>query len=227
MKRGGERLLSSGQIGPVAGSGIEGWTNGPAAQAELAQSSGLAIGEQRMLYFADSESSAIRWLDRKNDTVGLLAGGSWNLFAYGNVDGIGSDARFQHLLGIALADGFLYAADTYNSKLKRIDPATGATTTFLGSEGGWRDGVDPLFYEPGGILATGGKLYVADTNNHSIRVVDLSNGETNMLVLKGIQRFFSRRRRRQFFRSSDPIGPHPGGRGQRPSGAGCAFARRL
>lgn len=181
--------LSTGQIEPAAGSGVEGWVNGPAAQAELAQPSGLALGSDSRLYFADSESSAIRWLDLTDDTVGLLAGGSWNLFKYGDVDGSGENARFQHPLGVTLADGQLYVADTYNSKLKRIDPLTGETVTLFGGESGWRDGADPLFYEPGGISATDGKLYVADTNNHSIRVVDLSSGETNTLVLKGIQRF--------------------------------------
>jgi hypothetical protein len=65
----------------------------------------------------------------------------------------------------------------------------GGGESIASSEGGWRDGTDPLFYEPGGISATDGKLYVADTNNHALRVIDIASGETNTLVLKGIQRF--------------------------------------
>lgn len=181
--------LSSGEIAPLAGSGLEGWANGPAAQAELAQPSALALDRQGILYFADAESSAIRSLDLNRGEVALVAGGSWNLFTFGDVDGVGYEARLQHPLGVAFVDGLLYVADTYNSKLKRVDPITGETVTFLGSEAGWRDGSAPLFYEPGGVSAAEGTLYVADTNNHAIRVVELATGETSTLVLKGIQRF--------------------------------------
>jgi DNA-binding beta-propeller fold protein YncE len=79
-------------------------------------------------------------------------------------------------------------ADTYNSKIKRIDPQTGEVTTLVGGKG-WRDGSDPLFYEPGGIDAANGKLYVADTNNHSVRVIDQSTGDTKTLVITGLERY--------------------------------------
>lgn len=205
--------LSTGHIAPLAGSSLEGWANGPAAQAELAQPSGLALDSQGVLYFADAESSAIRSLDLNRDEVALVAGGSWNLFTYGDVDGVGYEARLQHPLGVAFVDGLLYVADTYNSKLKRMDPATGETVTFLGSEAGWRDGSDPLFYEPGGVSAADGKLYVADTNNHAVRVVELATGETSTLVLKGIQRFLPDADADNFFGQVirlDPIGVAPG-----------------
>ena len=61
-------------------------------------------------------------------------------------------------------------ADTYNSKIKVIDPKDGTVTTFLGAK---KDDKDPLFNEPAGLSLANGKLYVADTNAHRIRVVDL------------------------------------------------------
>ncbi|HWQ15289.1 MAG TPA: hypothetical protein VNL77_20990, partial [Roseiflexaceae bacterium] len=120
--------------------------------------------------------------------VETLAGGR-DLFAFGDVDGAGDVARLQHPQAIAYADGALYVADTYNHKIKRFDLATGEVRTLFGGGRGWRDGADPLFYEPGGLDLAGGVLYVADTNNHAVRAVDLASGQARTLVLKGIERF--------------------------------------
>jgi DNA-binding beta-propeller fold protein YncE len=183
--------LPTGVIAPLAGTSVEGVRDGLAADAELAQPSGLALDGRGRLYFADAESSTIRWTDLTAADPGIrtLAGGISGLFQFGDLDGVGSYARLQHPLGVAYHEGLLYMADTYNHKVKRVDPQTGTVRTFLGSERGWRDGRDPLFYEPGGIDAAGPKLYVADTNNHAIRVIDLDTKETRTLVLKGLERF--------------------------------------
>ncbi len=177
---------------PLVGNSRESTFNGPLAQAELAQPSGLAFDADGLLYFADSESSAIRsaQVDRSDGVTDVVVGSDANLFDFGDVDGIGTAARLQHPLGLAFAaDGFMYVADTYNSKLKRIDLGRREITTFLGGEQGWQDGDDARFYEPGGLAAAGSLLYVADTNNHVVRVVDLTAATTTTLVLKGIERF--------------------------------------
>ena len=182
--------LRSGITEPFAGNAREGTLDGPSNQAELAQPSGLAFDSAGRLYFADSEASSIRWVETIGDAnVDTLVGSGTSLFEFGDVDGIGNQARLQHPLGVVVVDGFVYVADTYNHKIKRIDPASAEITTFLGVEAGWRDGSDPLFYEPGGLDAAEGKLYVADTNNHTIRVIDLLTKEVSTLVLKGIERF--------------------------------------
>jgi len=183
--------LDDGVLEPLAGSGGEGTLNGQRAGAELAQPSGLALGPDNRLYFADSESSSIRWVDLVGDfpEVGLLAGGDQNLFQFGDVDGVGGEALLQHPLAVVSDGELLYIADTYNSKIKRIDSVSGQVTTWLGEAHGWRDGGEPLFYEPGGLDLVDGVLYVADTNNHSIRLVDLDSGVTTTLVLSGIEDF--------------------------------------
>jgi DNA-binding beta-propeller fold protein YncE len=183
--------LESGLVEAFAGSGREGWLDGFRIGAELAQPSGIALGPQGRLYFADSEGSSIRWVDVVGDSldVGTLAGSGASLFDFGDVDGVGRGARLQHPLGIASDGELLYVADTYNSKIKLIDPETAEVTTFLGGEQGWRDGDAPLFYEPGGVDLIDGVLYVADTNNHAIRFVDLESGATSTLVLSGIEDF--------------------------------------
>jgi DNA-binding beta-propeller fold protein YncE len=182
--------LEAGTAQPYAGNARESTVNGPLVDAELAQPSGVALDGDGRLYFADSESSSVRWADIDGDDrqVDILAGSDQDLFSFGDEDGVGTAARFQHPLGVAFDEGYVWVADTYNSRIKRIDPETGEVTTLVGGQG-WRDGSDPLFYEPGGIDAANGKLYVADTNNHSVRVVDQSTGETKTLVITGLERY--------------------------------------
>ncbi len=158
---------------PYAGSGREGIIDAALHDAQLAQPSGIT-SDGKLLYFADAEASAIRSADldpagRVRTIVGT------GLFDFGDVDGVGDTVRLQHALGVTVGpDGRLYVADTYNSKIKVIDPASRESKTLFGKESGLRDGSDPLFYEPGGINYADGKLYIADTNNNAIRVADLT-----------------------------------------------------
>src|SRR5439155_895074 len=101
-------------------------------------------------------------------------------------DGTGMEVRLQHALGVAFHQGKLYVADTYNSKIKEIDPARQSCVTVLGGKtAAWATGT--LFSEPGGLSFTGDKLYVADTNNHRIRVVDLKTHAVSTLRLQGVE----------------------------------------
>jgi hypothetical protein len=69
-----------------------------------------------------------------------------------------------------------------------LDPSARSVKSFAGTgKPGQSDGGRPSFYEPGGLSVAGDKLYVADTNNHAIRVVDLRTKETRTLVIKGLQ----------------------------------------
>ena len=143
----------------VVGSGREALMNRSLIESDLAQPSGLHYNDG-LLYFADSESSAIRVADFNKDMVNTLAG------------------PLENTLDVVEApDGLIYFADTYNSKIKVIDPETNETTTAfgLGGVGGYRDGGtdEAQFDEPGGLDYADGRLYVADTNNHAIRVIDL------------------------------------------------------
>ena len=70
----------AGQVERLAGTGVEHLLDGPAAEAMLAQPSGLALDGSR-LFFADSESSAVRVLDLDSLEVRTLAGAG--LFSFG------------------------------------------------------------------------------------------------------------------------------------------------
>lgn len=185
--------LSDQTAAPSVGSGAEGTANGPLLEAALAQPSGLALDPEGILYFADSESSSIRSaeISTPDGVTDLVAGGAANLFEFGDEDGTGTGARFQHPLGIDWHDGLLLVADTYNSKIKSVDPSTNTAVSLFGDEQGWRDGPDPLFYEPGGLSADGDVLWVADTNNHAIRHIDLTAGIASTIVLSGLDAFLS------------------------------------
>jgi DNA-binding beta-propeller fold protein YncE len=181
--------IEQGTAGPLIGNAVESTENGPFASAELAQPSGLALDDNGLLFFADSESSSIRSANLGDETTSLVVGGDANLFEFGDSDGAGNDARLQHPLGVAVSGDVLYVADTYNSKIKRVDTTTNSIASWLGEESGWEDGNRPSFNEPGGIAIDGDILYVADTNNHAIRRIDTNTGETATLILKGIEAF--------------------------------------
>src|SRR5439155_15452197 len=183
------------EVAPYAGSGRENIADGPLRFANFAQPSGLAT-DGKFLYVADSEVSALRRvpLDGKGEVKTLVGRG---LFVFGDRDGPGriedviareaKEARLQHPLGVVYADGKLYIADTYNGKIRAYDPKAARLDTFLGGDdgSGWFGG--PLFSEPGGISHADGKLYVADTNAHRIRVVDLKTKQVSTLKLKGVE----------------------------------------
>jgi DNA-binding beta-propeller fold protein YncE len=179
--------LVNGQAYPYAGSGQEARQDGGIADAAFAQPSGLAL-DGATLYVADAEANIVRAVALPPaNQVTTLAGG--DLFEFGDVDGVGDEARFQHPLGVAVHDGLVYVADTYNHKIRVLDPRTRRVRTFAGSgASGLADGLGARaqFAEPGGLAAANGRLFVADTNNHAIRAIDIATGEVRTLSLDGL-----------------------------------------
>jgi thiol-disulfide isomerase/thioredoxin/DNA-binding beta-propeller fold protein YncE len=174
--------LAKNQLAPFAGTGKENIDDGPLDQASFAQPSGLTT-DGTTLFVADSEVSAIRAvpLGGQGDVRTIVGLG---LFEFGDVNGKGDQVRLQHPLGVAYHDGKLLVADTYNSKVKILDPITRTSSALAGEPGGWLG--YPLFNEPGGLSAAGGRLYVADTNGHRIQLVDLSTKAVATLPLQGV-----------------------------------------
>ncbi|MFG2293335.1 NHL domain-containing thioredoxin family protein [Streptomyces sp. NPDC048603] len=116
----------AGTVQVAAGTTNEGLVDGPAAESWFAQPSGLAAAGDR-LWIADSETSALRWID--TDGVVHTAVGT-GLFDFGHRDGDAAQALLQHPLGVtALPDGSVAVCDTYNHALRRFDPATGQVST--------------------------------------------------------------------------------------------------
>lgn len=183
-----EMQLETGRISTYAGTGAEACLDGSLNEAAFAQPSGLTT-DGRELYVADSEVSSIRSVGLVDNLPVRTVCGSGDLFDFGDVDGEGLDVRLQHCLGVEYTQNYLWVADTYNHKIKRVDPRNGHCQTMLGDgTAGHQDGQGHKvrFFEPSGLSATTTHLYIADTNNHAIRYVALDTFEVKTLQFPGL-----------------------------------------
>lgn len=174
--------LDEGRLVHFAGSGREGILDAPRHLATFAQPSALAtVGG--ILYVADAESSAIRSVPLAgNSDVHTIVGEG--LFDFGDRDGVWPQARLQHPQGLAWCGDRLFLADTYNHKIKALDPVTGYVATYAGDGSpGLIDGNHARFWEPAGLDCDGETLYVADTNNHAVRTISLADGAVHTLSI--------------------------------------------
>jgi thiol-disulfide isomerase/thioredoxin len=188
--------LDESEIGPYAGNGREDIRDGKllpripydrVGYSSFAQPSGLS-GDDNWLYVADSEGSAIRAVSfEPKKEVRTIVGTIGSLFTFGDVDGKFGKARLQHALGVVHHEGLLYVADTYNNKIKLIEPKERTSQTFVGSGEPGASDSPAQFDEPAGITYAAGKLFVADTNNHLIRTVDLKTKAVATLAIPGLE----------------------------------------
>ena len=199
-------------IGVFAGSGREDVINGELPTSAFAQPSEIVADEKgEFLYVVDSEGSAIRRVPTNGvGAVTTVAGTSelprgQSLFAFGDADGVGKDARFQHPLGIAIAQDRLFVADSYNHKLRQIELQSGAVSTFTGT-GAAGDAIEPLqLSEPGGLAIAGDTLFVADTNNHRVVSINLPSRAATILPVTGLTAPAPRRTAARSIENSIPL----------------------
>jgi len=134
--------------------------------------SGIAIALDGTLIVSDTGNHTIRKV-ASDGTVSTLAGLPGQS---GFVNGIGSAARFNSPLGVAIAsNGTVYVADCGNHSIRAIAPG-GSVSTFAGSTGDWGaadgSGAQVHFNGPVGLaLDASGNLFVSDSNNHTIRKI--------------------------------------------------------
>ena len=180
--------IQSQMVLPFAGSGQENIIDGHVKSAQLAQPSGLYLYGNN-LYFADSEVSAIRKIDLMQGTVQSIVG--HGLFEFGHEDGSIDNALLQHPLGLCATTDTIFVADTYNSAIRVIDLKANQVYTLIGKSE--KETVclpenpqcDILaLYEPSDVELYDGKLYIADTNNHLIRIFDIKTNSLSTLEIK-------------------------------------------
>ncbi|GAA1682471.1 redoxin domain-containing protein [Streptomyces yatensis] len=141
----------------AAGTTNEGLVDGPAEEAWFAQPSGLAATEDR-LWIADSETSAVRYVERDGDGFAVRTAVGTGLFDFGHRDGAAEQALLQHPLGVtALPDGSVAISDTYNHALRRYDPATGEVSTLATD-----------LREPSGAVLADGDIVVVESARHRL-----------------------------------------------------------
>ena len=184
----------AGTIERWAGDGVERRYDNTGAEASFAQPSGITT-DGTTLWVADSETSSIRAVTIATREVKTLVGK--DLFVFGDVDGAPDLARLEHPLGIAVLGRALFVADTYNSKIKRLDLATSSVRTLVGA----RDHKD--LFEPSGLVAraagggaggAGGskdtELIVVDTKHHRLaRVLVNAGGDAKVepIAIRGLR----------------------------------------
>ncbi|SFE76482.1 NHL repeat-containing protein [Paenibacillus algorifonticola] len=173
---------AEGKLSIAAGSGAAGYIDGEAAAAAFRMPSFAATDAKGNVYISDTDNHVIR----------KFAGGKLTTLAgngeAGYSDGKQGEARFSSPTGIAVdAEGNVYVADTLNHVIRRITPE-GAVSTFAGQApsgetGDYVDGAaaQARFNEPTGLaFDETGRLFVADSGNHIIRVID--KGEVTTLA---------------------------------------------
>ena len=135
------------------------------------------------LYVADTDNDTIRQIVIATGQVTTLAGSAG---ASGSADGTGTAARFYDPSGITTDGTNLYVADTGNYTVRQVVIATGQVTTLAGSAGvlGQDDGTGTAarFNRPFGITTDGTNLYVADTDNETIRQIVIKTGVVTTLA---------------------------------------------
>jgi hypothetical protein len=163
----------TGRLALLAGTGAEAIADGPAPRSALAQPTGLAPAGRGGLAFADCESSAVRLLS--SASVQTLVG--TDLFDFGDRAGVGDAALLQHCEDVAVHGDVLAVADTYNDRLKLVDPVTRECVPWHGEAG-----EKGSLREPGGVWSDGATLLVADTGNHRVAVVEASGAVTEVEI---------------------------------------------
>jgi DNA-binding beta-propeller fold protein YncE len=179
--------IAESTVSPFAGDGGEDIHDDLKSKARLAQPFGIEVSNNAV-FFIDSETSALRVsaIADEGRVVTLIGKG---LFDFGDVDAVGKDALFQHPQGLAVSKDVIYVADSYNNKIKSVAIGSLLVGTIAGSgKAGDVDGFSNIaqFSEPAGVAVAGNRIYIADTNNHKIKVIELNTKEVYTLKLIGL-----------------------------------------
>lgn len=158
------------EVTTFAGSGVQGFADGPAATAKFYKPRGVALDASGNLYIADTENNRIRKIS-PDGTVTTFAGSG----AGGSADGKAAEATFNSPHDVAVdAIGNVFVADTQNNLIRKINRG-GIVSTLAGSGAqGAADGrgAAASFNHPTGLgLDVFGNIYVADRSNYKIRKV--------------------------------------------------------
>ncbi|OMC77033.1 hypothetical protein BK125_15050 [Paenibacillus odorifer] len=155
------------------------YLDGAVASAKFNEPVGLTFDESGNLYVADSGNQMIRLI--KGSKVETFAGKSTTVdpvtgyMAGGFQNGDRLSALFNRPRGLAYADGVLLIADSLNHRVRAIQKDGKVITVAGQSTAGDRVGAldDVMFNQPSGIALVSGKLYVTDTLNNKLKVLDL------------------------------------------------------
>lgn len=156
--------------------------NGPAIQAALNNPGGIVVSHTGDVFFADSNNHVVRRIDPRNN-ITTVAGNNARGVGFSGDFGLATDAQLNTPDGVAIApDDDLLVADSQNSRIRRIDKQTSIIMTIAGNGTAGYNGDDKpatqaALNNPGGVAAApNGDIYIADTLNNRIRMIDHASG---------------------------------------------------
>ncbi len=171
-----------------------GGDGGPATAAGLNEPAALAVTDTGTLYIADQSNNRVRAVDLSTGLIRTIAGtGS---ASYNGDEIPAMEAALGGPSGLAIGpDGTLYIADTFNARIRAVDPETGLIRTVVGDGGEYRyqGALEPAstsLSRPSGIaMDAEGNLFVTDSDNHLVRRWDRATGRLDRLAGVGVANF--------------------------------------
>ncbi len=165
-------------IATVAGCGAEGYSgnDGPAIHAQLASPHGSTLDRHGNIYIADLKNDRIRRVDASTGIITTVVGNGEH--GYSGDGGAATEAMLASPIAVTCsAGGDLYIADHRNSRIRRVDMATGTITTVAGNgkqafSGDGGPASQAAIALPRDVaLDSDGSLYIADGANNRIRKI--------------------------------------------------------
>lgn len=160
------RLIEAGQVSTLAGDGVAGFADGPAASARFDEPTGIAVDSAGRVYVADRNNHRVRAIDA--GTVSTVVGDG----VAGIADGAAAASRLHHPEAVALHDGLLFIADTDNQRIRVV--VAGELLTVAGATAsGYADGpgAQARFDQPAALTSFGQLLAVAESGGQRIRAI--------------------------------------------------------
>ncbi|MEK6526885.1 MAG: SMP-30/gluconolactonase/LRE family protein, partial [Nitrospirota bacterium] len=186
----------TGTITTIAGTGQHRFSGdgGPAASAALNEPTALVVDGKGHLYIADQSNNRVRKVDQATGVITTVAGTGEAAYTG---DGMpASEASLAGPSGLALGpDGALYIADTFNGRIRRVDPETGAISTVAGDGGEYRyqgraNEFSTSLSRPYGIaLDREGHILITDSDSHLIRKWDRTKKIVRRVAGNGMAQF--------------------------------------
>ncbi|MEO8028695.1 MAG: hypothetical protein ABI823_19600, partial [Bryobacteraceae bacterium] len=188
------QISRTGVIATIAGTGREGYTGdgGPATAARLNGPQGITIDRNNNIYIADYRNNRIRKVTAATGIISTVAGNGKLTFSGDNQPAIDS-ALDPYDIAVDAAGAFLYLADSFNNRIRKINLTTGSISTIAGiglpgDSGDNSPGTAAALFQPSGVsVDSKGNVYFCD--NIRIRRIDGASGILTTYAGNGVPAF--------------------------------------